>query len=249
MECNWADPTKLEYRPELVELVETIARQKASKARYDWNIDIEYEDLRQELFLYLFQNPNKVANGRFPATILHSEAADICFRKRLQESTSIIDTDELYAILTEWNRLPRYVREALYGPVFHKAGKGRYLQLIEYVHQHGGNYALMPPADKKAYRRAVVRLAEIIAGVMCGKPASLSELPQDLAGPEQELETLTSESVDDTFSAWRGHYVCDAGHHTTAALAVVPPQRIGSERGIYGRRYCACGEELSLAAA
>ncbi|MFY1660896.1 hypothetical protein [Micromonospora sp. WMMD1274] len=252
-ECAWADPQSPDYQPDTVALVKNVAKVKASKARYEWNIDIEYEDLLQELYLYLFTESKAVRNGKVSAVILHARAADICYRRRLQESTSIIETDELYSILTQWNAMPRYVRDALYGPVFSRAGKGRYLQLIEYVHQYGGNYALMPSADKKAYRRAVVRLAEVIAGVMCGKPGSLSALPQDVADPDQELEALiaeqASESEDQTFSPWRGLYACEAGHQMHAALGSEPTGKtIGTKRGIYGVRHCSCGERLTLAA-
>ncbi|MEH1059364.1 hypothetical protein V6U89_29675 [Micromonospora sp. CPCC 206171] len=112
------------------------------------------------------------------------------------------------------------------------------------VYRDKCNYALMSKADRMAILRALDRLIEVLADVMCGKPESF-----DVAKHDQEAELVYAPLDDDeTFVGHQGNYTCAEGHELTARLAVKPPKQLGMPR-VYGHRHCACGKGLALSAA
>ncbi|WP_433537586.1 hypothetical protein ACQPZK_07525 [Micromonospora sp. CA-249363] len=217
----------------------------AALSRNEWNAPVEPADLESELYLFLFRKPT-LLNAKQSTLFgtLYRHAADLCFRQRKQAGAVLIGRDALGAILREWNSMPNYVWEVVHGPTFSKAAGGRYLELLTQVYRDGCNPFLMSKPDQRTILRALDRLIEVLADVMCGRPESFDVAKHDQAATELPYAALDD---DETFMGHQGTYACAEGHEITARLAVRPPQRLGMER-VYGHRHCACGEELALAA-
>ncbi|MGW5578726.1 hypothetical protein [Micromonospora chokoriensis] len=246
MNCNWADPYSDDYRADLVSTIEKVRDLVAALSRNEWNAPVEAADLESELYLFLFRKPTLLdAKQSTLFGTLYRHATDLCFRQRKQAGAVLIGRDALGAILREWNSMPNYVWEVVHGPTFSKAAGGRYLELLTQVYRDKCNPFLMSHADKMAILRAMDRLIEVLADVMCGKPESFDIAKHDQA---EELVYLPLDG-DETFIGHQGNYRCAEGHEITVRLGKKAPKRLGMPT-VYGHRHCACGnEELALAAA
>lgn len=243
---NWADPYSDDYRPEIVQLIENVASNKAQLARNVWYINIDREDIISELYVYLFSDPKLLENGKIPSKILHSRASNFCFKQRSDQGAAIVGTDTLHGILTDFNNLPSYVREVLYGPVFAKAGKpaGGYLEIIEQEYKYKNK--IMDRVKKQTLARAVTRLAEVISGIMVGTPDSFNTLSQTPSIPSYEMEESTEEYEDSTFAPFTAIYTCSNGHQYKINTGAKPDTTRIGQRYLLGYYSCRCGEVLEL---
>lgn len=243
---SWADPTSNNYRADVVELIHNVAENKAAKARSVWYIEVEQEDIVSELYAHLFAKPSLLVDNKFPSKNLHNVAADYCFKQRKDQGAAAIGTDALHEILTDWNTIPQYILNIMYGPVFAKAGKpsGGYLKALEeaYRDKDYSGYRLTVP-------RALKRLAEVLSGIMVGTPDSLQRLGDDKGIPtysDPDYDDETEYDEDDTFNPLSAIYMCDAGHEYKYELGCdKAPNKLGQVK-IYGYRFCKCGLTLEL---
>jgi len=239
---SWCDPYSDNYRPEIVQLIENVANSKASLSKSVWQIEVDKEDIISELYLYLFSDPHILSNGKIPSKILHSRAANFCFKQRADQGAAIIGTDILHNILTDFNNIPSYIHKVLYGPVFTKAGQpdGSYLRAIEQEYKYKNT--IVGSSKRKTLTRAVVRLAEVINGIMVGTPDTIDSLMTTPYTPTiQEPET-----EDKTFKSFDGLYMCNQGHKYRISTGAKPDNKKIGKREHLGYYTCRCGNVLEL---
>jgi hypothetical protein len=208
-------------------------------------LSIDVEDVASELYMVLLARPALYDYPLFKTlSILKGEATKYVNDQRRQVGGFFTNPEALISILADWRSegLPTSVSDALYGPVFVKAGvpAGSYLQAIQDAYWDGAMPARRSAADFRL-RRAVVRLTEVLSGVMV-RQVCLDEAEQ--------LSYLLPEGDDDlpdaTFNAFDCLYVCEAGHLVKVRVAVDKPQRLGTPK-VYGYRNCPCGMQMQLA--
>lgn len=244
MNWNWANPEHDDYRADLTDAIEKVTRQITWEDQA-WDAPLEPDDIRTELLVFVYSRPT-LLNTKSSAVfaILHRHAKDVCLRTRKQAGAVLLGRDALGTILRGWNGMPAYVWDVVHGPTFSKAAGGRYLELLTQVYRDACNPFLMSKADQKAILRALDRLIEVLADVMCGRPESFDITKHDR---EDQAHALDAPEDDETFYGHQGTYSCAEGHEMTTRLAVKAPKALGMER-VYGLRNCSCGKSLALAA-
>lgn len=212
-------------------------------------LSISLEDVASELYMVILVRPELHTYPLFKSLgILKGEATRYVNELRNQEGGFFTSPESLVDLLFCWRSeggLMPSVRDALFGPVFARAGSpaGSYRDAIVQAYRDG----LVPPArssEGKKLKRAVVRLSEVLTGVLVGPVKSLDEHEVEVGLIEDCYSYAGYE--DSSVGSFGAIYVCSSGHLTKLALAVDPPEVIGMPR-VYGYLNCSCGEVLKLA--
>ena len=239
-----------DYSPFLgSDLARGLSRIAVSKARYaltDFGIEVAAEDIASELYMEILSRPElKTWTLSKALGVLRAEANIYICKIRDQRGGFFTSPDLLVRELKAWHTegLSHTVEWCLYDPesVFADAGipPGSYRQVIQDAYWDGIFPAPGRPAGKRL-NRAVARLSEVLSGVLVGPVKALDVEAHDLEDdPYLELEFDA-----DAAGVFDGLYSCTAGHTSKFSLAVEPPKTIGSPRGVYGLRFCACGKDM-----
>lgn len=242
---GWVDPYSSEYRPEIIQLIENVASSKSKLARNVWHIEVDSEDIVSELYAHLIAKPALLTDGKVPSKILHNVASNFCFKQRTDQGAAIVGTDTLHGILTDFNNVPSYVWEVLYGPVFIKAGKpaGSYLEAIEQEYKYKNK--IVGASNRKTLSRAVTRLAEVISGIMVGTPDSFTSISDRPGMPTYSMEE-TEDFEDSTLAPFVGMYSCIEGHIYRINTGAKPDNNRIGQKQLLGYFTCKCGNILTL---
>lgn len=237
------------------DLARGLSRIAATHSRYaliDFGIEVPEEDIASELYMVILARPELKDYFLGKAlSILKAEAKVYICKQRDQRGGFFTSPALLTSLLRNWrvDGLPASVQWCLYDAESKFADDGipagSYRQVIEDAYWGG----LMPDprsAQGKKLKRAVARLAEVLSGVLVGPVRQLEENDYEVA---LEYDEGSSDYEDLEFSAgsFGALYSCPSGHINKFYLAAQPPELIGSVRGVYGLRYCSCGEVLKLA--
>jgi len=243
---SWADPYSTDYRSDITQLIENVATSKTTLAKNVWHINVEREDLISELYCYLLSKPSLIEDGKVPSKILHNRASNFCFKQRLDKGAAIVGTDTLHDMLLEFNKLPTYILDVLYGPVFAKAGKpvGTYLEIIEQEYKYKNK--VVGASNRKTLARAVARLAEVISGIMVGTPDSFNSLTYAANVPSYEMQDNSDDSLDSTFAPFTAIYTCTNNHSYRINTGAKPDTTRIGQNHLLGYYKCKCGEVLEL---
>lgn len=242
---GWVDPYSEDYRPEIIQLIENVAVSKSQLARNVWHIEVDPEDIVGELYAHLIAKPNLLLAGKVPSKILHNIASNFCFKQRTDQGAAILGTDSLHGIMQDFNSMPTYIREIMYGPVFAKAGKpvGSYLEAIEQEYKYGNK--IVGASNRRTLARAVTRLAEVISGIMVGTPDSLAVI-ENSPGIPTYLDEADEDFEDPTFAPFTGIYYCDQGHKYRINTGDKPDNNKIGKKQLLGYLTCRCGNTLTL---
>lgn len=243
---GWADPNSSNYRPEIVQLIKNVAATKSLWARNVIATEVDAEDIISELYVYLFSDPKLLQDSKIPSKILHNRAITYCFKVRSDKGAAMLGTDQLHEILINWETIPQYILDFLYGTSFPNAGEpaGSYLDAIETHYKYKQKVM-----KRNLLSRSLERLAQIIDGVMVGSPDSFSRIelnPNVPSYTDSHFADEIGEDPDPTFKPYSAMYGCLGGHLYMVNFPKKPKgYRIGTKTE-YGFRYCKCGELLEL---